>query len=204
MCGPIAVTVNNGNAYLSFYHLGRLLSYLLLGALAGFFGGVLLSSRYQVVSVISAILISVFLIFSGYRLIRQKPVDLFFVKKLSPLLFIPARWARAQNPAIKSLTIGIVNGFLPCGWLYVFVLGSIATKDPLYSAILLAIFWLGTVPALTVFSIFYKKILGRFPERLNRIAGVILVMIGLVNVILIVVAHVMPDTLSMHHMQGHN
>ena len=198
MCGPIAVTVNNGNAYLS-------LSYLLLGALAGFFGGVLLSSKYQVVSVASAVLISIFLIFSGYRLIRQKPLDLlFFFKKPSPFLFILAKWARAQNPAIKSLTIGIVNGFLPCGWLYVFVLGSIATKDPLYSAILLAIFWLGTVPALTVFSIFYKKILGRFPERLNRIAGVILVMIGLVNVILIVVAHVMPDTLSMHHMQGHN
>ena len=69
--------------------------------------------------------------------------------------FIPAKWTRAQNPIIKLLTLGIVNGFLPCGWVYVFMLGSVATKDPLYGTILLAVFWLGTVPALTVYPIFY-------------------------------------------------
>lgn len=198
MCGPIAITVNNNNGYLGFYHFGRLLSYLSLGALAGYFGETFLSSRYQIVSIASAILISIFLIFSGYKLIKQKTLDISFSKKLTSLLFIPAKWARTQNPAVKSLTIGIVNGFIPCGWLYVFVIGSIATKDPLYSAILLAIFWMGTVPALTVFTVFYKKIFTRSPQKLNQIAGIILVMVGLVNVVLLIIK-VVPISHSITH-----
>lgn len=199
MCGPIAITVNNQSGHLHFYHLGRLLSYLLLGALAGYFGEALLSSNYQIISIVSVIMISAFFIFTGYRLIRQKALDLFFYKKLTSLLFIPTKWARTQHPAVKSLTIGIVNGFLPCGWLYVFVLGSVATKDPLYGAMLLAIFWLGTVPALTVFAVFYRKFFNRFPRKLNQIAGVILVILGLVNIALLIMNRLMPAIHSAHY-----
>ncbi len=197
MCGPIAIAVNNNSGYLPLYHLGRLLSYLSLGALAGYFGEALLSSKYQVVSIASAVLISIFLVFSGYKLIRQEALDLSFSKKLTSLLFIPAKWARTQNPAIKSFTIGMVNGFLPCGWLYVFVLGAIATKDALYGAMLLAIFWLGTVPELTLFANFYKKLFGRVPSRLNQIAGMILVTVGLANMGLLLFK-VVPTVHSMH------
>lgn len=199
MCGPIAITTNNNNGGLDFYHFGRLLSYLLLGALAGYFGEKLLSSKYQIVSIASAILISAFLIFSGYRLIKQRALDPFFFKKLAFFLFIPAKWARTQNPAIRSFTVGILNGFLPCGWLYVFVLGSIATKDPIYGAVLLAMFWLGTVPALTIFAIFYKKFFNRLPKKLNRLAGAILVIIGIANIAFLVMTHLMQTTHSMHH-----
>jgi sulfite exporter TauE/SafE len=197
MCGPIAIAVNNNTGYLTLYHLGRLLSYLSLGTLAGYFGETLLSSKYQFVSMASAVLISIFLVFSGYKLIRQEALDLSFSKKLTSLLFIPAKWARTQNPAIKSLTVGMVNGFLPCGWLYVFVLGSVATKSPLYGAMLLAIFWLGTVPALTFFAVFYKKFFDRVPSRLNQIAGTILITVGLVNIVLLLFK-VMPTVHSMH------
>ena len=199
MCGPIAITVNNKNGSLGFYHFGRLLSYLLLGVLAGYFGEKLLSSKYQIVSIVSAILISTFLILSGYRLIRQRTLDLFFFRKLTPFLFIPAKWARTQSLAIRSLTIGVLNGFLPCGWLYVFVLGSIATKNPLYGGVLLAIFWLGTVPALTMFAIFYKKFFNRLPKKLNQFAGIILVIIGIVNIAFLFMAHLMPNIHSMHN-----
>lgn len=198
MCGPIAIAVNNNSGYLPLYHLGRLLSYLSLGALAGYFGEALLSSKYQVVSMASAVLISIFLVFSGYKLIRQEALDLSFSKKLTSLLFIPAKWARTQNPTVKSFTIGMVNGFLPCGWLYVFVLGAIAIKDALYGAMLLAIFWLGTVPALTLFAVFYKKLFGRVPSRLSQIAGTILVTVGLANMVLLLFK-VVPTVHSVHH-----
>jgi uncharacterized protein len=199
MCGPIAITTNNNNGGLSFYHFGRLLSYLLLGALAGYFGEKLLSSKYQIISIASALLISAFLIFSGYRLIKQRTLDSFFFKKLALFLFIPAKWARTQNPAIRSFTIGILNSFLPCGWLYVFVLGSIATKEPIYGAVLLAIFWLGTVPALTVFAISYKKFFNRLPKKINQFAGVILVIVGIVNIAFLVMTHLIPTIHSAHH-----
>ena len=93
-----------------------------------------------------------------------------------------------------------MNGLLPCGWVYVFMLGSVATKDPLYGTILLAVFWLGTVPALTVFPIFYKKIFDRFPKKLNQIAVVTLVIVGLANVVLIIALHIMPAITSIHRL----
>jgi len=199
MCGPIVITINNSNRGLGLYHFGRLLSYLLLGALAGYFGEKLLSSKYQIVSITSAILISTFLMFSGYRLIKQRTLDSFFSKKLAFLLFIPVKWAGAQNPVIRSFAVGILNGFLPCGWLYVFVLGSLATKDPIYGAVMLAIFWLGTVPALTVFAISYKKFFNRLPKKLNQFAGVILVIVGLANISSLFMTHLMPAIHLMHH-----
>jgi sulfite exporter TauE/SafE len=179
MCGPIAITVHNDNGYLSLYHFGRLLSYLLLGILAGYFGEAFLSSKYPIIAGLSVSIISFFLIFAGLRLIRQKPLDLIFSRKVSNLLSIPFRWSLRQKPMLKSLAIGIVNGFLPCGWVYIFVLGAIATKDSFYGGLLLAIFWVGTVPALTVFPFFYKKTLARFPRKINQVAGIVLILLGI-------------------------
>jgi sulfite exporter TauE/SafE len=74
-----------------------------------------------------------------------------------------------------------VNGFIPCGWVYIFVIGSVATKSPFYGAAILFIFWLGTVPVLSTFPFLYKKGMGSAPRRLTVIAGIILILVGLVN-----------------------
>lgn len=198
MCSPIAITVNNDNGYLSLYHFGRLLSYLSLGILAGYLGEAFLSSNYPIIAGVSVSMISFFLILSGLRLIRQRSLDLKFSRKISNLLFIPFRWSFKQRPILRSFTIGIVNGFLPCGWVYIFVLGAIATKDALYGGLVLAIFWLGTVPALTVFPFFYKKTLARFPKKINQLAGIVLILLG----ISVIAIHVLPGnspTNIVHH-----
>lgn len=199
MCSPIAITVNNDKGYLSLYHFGRLLSYLLLGVLAGYFGEAFLSSRYPIIASLSVSIISFFFILSGLRLLRQKPLDLSVSRKISSLLFIPFKWSLRQKPILKSVAIGIVNGFLPCGWLYIFVLGAVATKEALYGALLLAMFWLGTVPALTVFPFAYKKTFNRFPKKINQLAGVVLILLGLAGIAI----HVLPvntPTDKIHHM----
>ncbi|MGB3364863.1 MAG: sulfite exporter TauE/SafE family protein, partial [Thermodesulfobacteriota bacterium] len=70
MCGPIAITVNNSSGYMSLYHVGRLISYLILGALAGLLGEAFLSNNTSLISTISITLISIFFIYTGYRLVR--------------------------------------------------------------------------------------------------------------------------------------
>lgn len=198
MCGPIAITVNNDNGYLSLYHFGRLLSYLLLGILAGYFGEAFLSSKYPIIAGLSVSIISLFFIVSGLRLVRHKSLDLVFSRKISNLLFIPFRWSLKQKPILRSLAIGMVNGLLPCGWVYIFVLGAIATKDAFYGGLLLAIFWVGTVPALSVFPYFYKRTLARFPRKINQVAGIVLILLG----ISVIAIHVLPGNSpisSVHH-----
>ncbi|MGH7892617.1 MAG: sulfite exporter TauE/SafE family protein, partial [Thermodesulfobacteriota bacterium] len=63
MCGPIAVTVHSRIGYLPLYHLGRLASYLSLGVLAGLLGEKFLSQNYPIVSRVSLIMLSLFLIY---------------------------------------------------------------------------------------------------------------------------------------------
>jgi len=188
MCGPIAITVNNSSGYMSLYHIGRLISYLILGTLAGLLGETFLSSNSPLISTISIVLISIFFIYTGYKLVIGKPLEFLPSRTIASLISKPAKWSLSQSRPVKSLTLGIVNGFLPCGWVYIFVIGAVATKSPLYSAGILFIFWLGTVPALSAFPYIYKKIFKKAPKRLTIAAGVLLIAIGLTNITLHLVA----------------
>lgn len=189
MCGPIAITVNNTSGYISLYHIGRLLSYLTLGLLAGLIGETFLSNNFSMVSTISIILISAFFIYTGYKLLRGRPLEFLPSKTISSIISRPAKWSLTQSKPVRSLILGIVNGFLPCGWVYIFVIGAVATKSPLYSAGILFVFWLGTVPALSAFPYLYKRIFKKAPRKLSIVAGVILIVVGLANISL----HLLPN-----------
>ena len=198
MCGPIAITVSNSGGNMSLYHIGRLSSYLVLGALAGLLGEVFLSGNYNVVTTVSVFLISGFFIYSGYRLIRGKSLDIIPSRVITKILSQPAGWSLKQGAVIRSLTIGVVNGFLPCGWVYIFVLGAVAAKNPFYGAGVLFIFWLGTVPVLSTLPFLYKKTVGRSSRRLVMAAGLVLIIIGLANLAI----HTVPSghaKHSLHH-----
>lgn len=194
MCGPIAITVSNSNGYMSLYHTGRLLSYLTLGALAGLLGEAFLSGNLSIISTLSVILISGFFIYTGWRLVKGKSPDIFPTGLVTGLLSKPARWSLARRPWLRSLTIGVVNGFLPCGWVYIFVLGAVATKSALYGAGILLIFWLGTLPVLSVLPFVYKKTLGKRSRRLRMAAGIVLIILGLANVLV----HILPQDQTGH------
>ena len=200
MCGPIAVTVNNNFGYMSLYHVGRLMSYLALGALAGLIGETFLSTNYPIITTVSAIMISAFLIYTGYKLITGKPLELIPSKMISSILRLPAKWSLTQTKPVASLTLGVVNGFIPCGWVYIFVIGSVAAKSPLYGAAILFIFWLGTIPALSAFPFIFKKGISRAPRKLGLIAGIILILVGLINFSV----HLLPLENTHHAHQIHN
>ncbi len=195
MCGPIAITVNNSSGHMSLYHIGRLSSYLTLGILAGFIGEAFLFNNFSIISSSSIIFISVFFIYSGYKLVRGKPLELIPAKIISTIISKPARWSLTQSKPVKSLILGIVNGFLPCGWVYIFVIGAVTTKSPLYAAGILFTFWLGTLPALSAFPFLYKKTLNRTPHKLAVAAGIILIVIGLANISI----HLLPGNKSHTH-----
>jgi hypothetical protein len=181
MCGPIAVTVHSRIGYLPLYHAGRLASYLSLGVLAGLLGEKFLSSNYPLISRVSLILLSLFLIYAGYNLIRGKHLELVPGRLITSLLTVPARFALTQKKPLASLTLGLVNGFVPCGWVYIFVIGAVAVKNPLYGGLMLFIFWLGTIPALSFFPIIYKKSISIAPRKVTLAAGIILITAGLAN-----------------------
>ena len=139
------------------YHFGRLMGYLGLGGVAGYFGATLLQDYFKgwipwgLGALLSLLLI-------GVGIFHFRGVSLLGSHWISSRLF-KIFLGRFQRSWLRSIFIGFSSVFLPCGWLYGFVLLAVASKSPVQGGIILSSFWLGTVPALTSFFVIFKKML---------------------------------------------
>lgn len=149
------------------YHLGRLTTYAGLGALLGAWGDVLglLGGTRWVLAVLLA------LAALGFLLQALKPVLPRSQNAVGPSLAAPltrlATPLLRQRGAVASYALGVVLGFLPCGFLYAALLAAAATGSALGGAFAMAGFALGTVPALATVGLFGAATL----HRLRRYAA---------------------------------
>lgn len=135
------------------YSAGRIASYGLLGAMAGFSGKTLMQRLPAVINVPAglSILAGVFLIWeglgaAGIRRRRVKASSGGACGLLSPLMSVLLRHPSLRHAAI----VGVVTAFLPCGLVYAFVSLAGSSGDLLTGAGVMIAFGLGTVPLMVV------------------------------------------------------
>ncbi len=189
MCGPIAFMLPldrndhwNKGLQLSIYHLGRLLSYTLLGLSFGFVGkGLQLFGVQQKLSIgIGILMILLVLVPSKYsaKISLTKPIYILMGKVKSKL----GKALKKRTPD-TFLTIGFLNGFLPCGLVYVALFGAIAMGSPLQGSFYMFLFGVGTIPLMT--SVVYAS--GFFGQRIKaqirRLVPVFVVIIGVLFIV---------------------
>ena len=58
----------------------------------------------------------------------------------------------------RGAATGLLTTLLPCGWLYAFVITAAGTGNALAGAGLMATFWVGTLPMLTIVGIGVRKL----------------------------------------------
>ena len=167
------------------YHCGRLLTYSLLGALAGIVGGSLDSLGILLgIQRISTVLAAALLIFWGTQgLLHGKSfgsVEAGLMKKFTSLFnkLFPAVSAN-DSASGKALALGVLSTFLPCGWLYAFVAVAAATAHPLWGMLSMMAFWLGTVPALVAVAGVSRLITAPLHKYVPRITALLLIAAGL-------------------------
>lgn len=155
MCGPIAfvLPLNKKNKVqtllgTSLYHSGRILSYALIGFLFGLLGkGLYLAGFQQRLSIlIGCVMILIVLIPSNllnkYNFTRPLYRTIGLVKSKLGLYL--------KKSSMKALfSIGFFNGFLPCGLVYMALLGAISSGNETDGALYMAAFGLGTIPLMT-------------------------------------------------------
>ncbi len=150
MCGPLALSLplhgfNSISRFfgLLLYNLGRVVTYSFLGLLIGLFGNSLkMAGLQQWLSILAGLVILIYLLYikfgifgssnyfsSFFEIVRKKLGELYFKKSLGTVFLI-----------------GILNGFLPCGFVYLAFAGAIATGDAAGSIVFMAAFGLGTIP----------------------------------------------------------
>ena len=189
MCGPIVLALpGSGDKGFNLifnrllYNLGRVLSYGFIGGIIGLVGqGLFLAGTQQWVSILTGVLLIISVIVPGSISNRVQNAGIFyrmnsFIKKnLGKLLSDHAR---------KSmLFIGILNGFLPCGLVYVALAGALNTGDAITSVLYMVLFGLGTLPVMFAISIFGKFISAPARRTINRIIPVFIFLLGVLFIL---------------------
>jgi len=169
MCGPIALAlpiVGNTKAKLIIsrllYNFGRILTYTFFGFIFGLIGDrIKLFGLQQGASILLGSLILLrLLIPQKYSFTRIR----FLQNALSKLKQEFSRMF-GKNSMKSLLVIGILNGFLPCGFVYVGIAGAIAAGGVFEGAAFMALFGLGTLPIMFSASLFSSVL--SFKTRLN-------------------------------------
>jgi sulfite exporter TauE/SafE len=185
MCGPIAfaLPLNRQSVWTQLggamaYNSGRVFTYALLGSLFGLIGAsFVLAGFQQILSMVlgGVLLVSVLLperMASQFRLTSGIFSFLAGQKSKIGQLF--------QRTGLASLfLIGLLNGLLPCGFVYTGIAGAILTGGSLPGAAFMALFGLGTIPAMAVVSLTGNKVSLTFRKQLRRVMPVLAIMMAI-------------------------
>lgn len=184
MCGPIAflLPVDRTNNFkklgqIFLYHFGRVLAYSILGLVFGLLGKSLnlFGFQQQLSIIIGALMLLVIFLpqktFNKYNF--SKPVFKIISKVKSAL----GNELKKKTPD-TFLTIGFLNGFLPCGLVYMAVFGAIASGNALQGSLYMALFGLGTIPLMTSAIYLGNFLNGQVRQRIRRAIPVFVVIIG--------------------------
>lgn len=189
MCGPIAfmLPVDQSNNYKKFgqifiYHFGRLMAYGIIGLVFGFLGkGLSIFGAQQKLSIVIGItMILVVLIpyksFNKYNL--SKPI----YKVISKVKNQLGKELKKKSPD-TFLTIGFLNGFLPCGLVYMALFGAIAMGNAIQGSLYMMLFGLGTIPLMTTAIYFSGLLKGGIRQKVQKAIPVFVVVIGLLFIL---------------------
>ena len=189
MCGPIAfmLPVSRDNKALKLfqiflYHAGRLLSYGIIGLAFGLIGKSLdLFGMQQQLSIGIGILMILVILLPSNKAKQfnfSKPIYRFIGKIKSSL-----GAALKKRTPDTFFTIGFLNGFLPCGLVYMAVFGAIAAGSVYTGSLYMLLFGLGTIPLMTTAVYFSSLLSGNLRNKIQRLIPAFVVIIGLLFII---------------------
>lgn len=179
MCGPLAFSVPSYHSAFwvvlldkMVYQLGRIISYVLLGLLMGLIGKQLwMSSWQQNISIITGLVIIAAALFRIFNLVLIKQLPLF--NPINKLL------VSAYQHKANHLIIGILNGFLPCGFVYLALAGALNSNSLADAGQYMFWFGLGTSPIMLLAAV-GVRMLAPLYQRLNKkLIPALMIILGL-------------------------
>ncbi len=189
MCGPIAfmLPVGRSNNFQKFlrvflYHTGRLLAYTIIGLFFGAIGKSLnIFGIQQGLSIGIGVLMVLIVLIPSHFLMKyniSKPI----YKLISKVKNALGKELKKKTPD-TFLTIGFLNGFLPCGLVYMAVFGAIASGHILEGGLYMFLFGMGTIPLMTAAVYAGNFLTGRARKHIQKAIPVFIIIIGLLFIV---------------------
>ncbi len=184
MCGPIALSLGLTKSQAVNFHLqnltyqfGRIVTYSLMGAVLGIVGkGFEMAGFQKYLTIAVGVMLIVMAVFSfgGKDFASKVP----FLSKF--LLKVKMSLANLlQKPDYKSRFLtGILNGFLPCGMVYMALTASLAAGGIWQSALFMSLFGLGTLPFMFAVVVAGNMMTQAFRLKVLKIIPVLMIVLG--------------------------
>jgi sulfite exporter TauE/SafE len=169
------------------YHGMRLVVYLSLGIVAGAVGagitqaGQLVSVRHAAALVAGALMV----LWGTTTILATRGVRVPWLS--APVAARPAlqqltRRAQGWSPTGRAAAFGSLTALLPCGWLYAFVVTAGGTGSVPRAMLVMAVFWLGSVPALLAVAGGAQQLTARWRAQIPVVTATSIVLMGLLTI----------------------
>jgi sulfite exporter TauE/SafE len=162
------------------YSLGRVTSYMIIGAIFGYLGqkvGFSLTAKGLLF-----IAVGILMVFIGLSLVGK----IKFLNSIESSIAQSSLFGRLFRAVIHSKSLpsfywmGMLNGFIPCGLVYFFATAAIVAGSALKGAIVMAVFGVATIPAMMGVGIFSSLIKSSsYRQLVIKIAAVVVMLFGL-------------------------
>lgn len=188
MCGPIALALPLKNqSMLSkilsslIYNGGRSITYGIMGFLFGLIGrGLYLGGLQRWTSITLGVIMVLSVIFP--ILFRKVNLESRVDNALSSVKKLFGRFLSVRT--YKSLfIIGLLNGLLPCGLVYIALAGAIVAGTAWDGALFMILFGLGTVPVMFALPVAGSMVSLKFRNRIGKIIPYFIILIGLIFIL---------------------
>jgi sulfite exporter TauE/SafE len=158
MCVPIASGLTKDS--LRFYHFGKLLAYFFVGTSIFYFSKTFLQS--EVIKFVAGLLFLSYLLLSLFKDFNHKAC--LSIHKKSQSAFI----------------LGLLNGLLPCAWLYLVFLNLSLQVEVLAFLALVFVFWVSTLPIYQILKVKYVslRLFPIFKSKLIRLGLMVILTLG--------------------------
>ena len=166
------------------YSAGRLVAYLALGGLAGAFGAAVngaaaWTGMTRAAAIVSGTLIALWGLHAFLASVGVRVPRLTAPSPLKRALGVAMRAVAARSQASRAAVLGLGSALLPCGWLYAFVVTAAGTGSAPGGALVMAVFWTGTLPVMLAFGEAIRSLSGPLRRHVPATCAVVLMIMGL-------------------------
>lgn len=189
MCGPIAIALPLGNkSWFNrvlgglTYNTGRIITYGLLGAIFGLLGqGIEMAGLQQWASILLGI--AMILSIVAPALFRGKVKFEQFFFGYAGKMISSFRKLFAINSIPSLFLIGLLNGLLPCGLVYIAIAGAINTNDLFNGIFYMIIFGIGTIPIMLAIPLLGNMVGNAFRKRYSKVLSGFIILLGIIFIL---------------------
>ena len=188
MCGGIvlAFSQNLGGSFFArfflhlLYNLGRISTYILIGAICAYFGAKIAISDSARGGIF--IIVGFVMILFGFGYFCAPKILAFFEPNIGNLSIFKKAITlilRRKNP-LNAYFLGFLNGILPCGIVYFFAMNAMLSGSIFGAIKIMAIFGIATIIPMLLLGVFSSILaLSKFKNIIMKISAILIILFGI-------------------------